>query len=77
MNESAMTEPIAYTIVGLFAVAIASYAHLGQPVFNHAPWGYFIYLWISEIAGWLAAGAVIAWLLPRPVAGRTEESPIV
>ena len=55
------------TIVGLFAVAIASYAHLGQPVFNHAPWGYFIYLWISEIAGWLAAGAVIAWLLPKPV----------
>jgi hypothetical protein len=56
------------TIVGLFALAITTYAQLGQPVFNHAPWGYFIYLWISEILGWLAAGAVIAWLLPRPVA---------
>lgn len=55
------------TIVGLFALAITTYAQLGQPVFNHAPWGYFIYLWISEIAGWLAAGAVIAWLLPKPV----------
>lgn len=55
------------TIVALFALAITSYAQLGQPIFNHAPWGYFIYLWISEIAGWLAAGAVIASLLPKRV----------
>lgn len=55
------------TIVGLFAVAITAYSQLGQPIFNHAPWGYFVYLWISEIAGWLAAGSVIAWLLPKPV----------
>lgn len=55
------------TIVGLFAIAITAYSQLGQPIFNHAPWGYFVYLWISEIAGWLAAGAVIAWLLPKPV----------
>ena len=54
------------TAVGLFAVAFTAYSQLGQPIFNHAPWGYFIYLWISEIAGWLAAGAVIAWALPRP-----------
>lgn len=56
------------TVVGSFALAITAYSQLGQPIFNHAPWGYFVYLWISEIAGWLAAGAVIAWLLPRPVA---------
>ena len=56
------------TVVGLFAVAITAYSQLGQPIFNHAPWGYFVYLWISEVAGWLAAGAVIAWLLPKPVA---------
>lgn len=60
------------TIVGLFAVAITAYSQLGQPIFNHAPWGYFVYLWISEIAGWLAAGAVIAWLLPRPVVAAAE-----
>lgn len=56
------------TAVGLFAVAFTAYSQLGQPVFNHAPWGYFIYLWISEVAGWLAAGAAIAWLLPKPTA---------
>lgn len=65
------------TIVALFALAITSYAQLGQPVFNHAPWGYFIYLWISEIAGWLAAGAVIAWMLPKPVvAAAPTEAPL-
>lgn len=65
------------TIVGLFALAITTYAQLGQPIFNHAPWGYFIYLWISEIAGWLAAGAVIAWLLPKPVVvGASPEAPL-
>ncbi len=52
-------------VVALFAVAFTTYSQLGQPVFNHAPWGYYIYLWISEIVGWLAAGAVIAWLLPK------------
>jgi hypothetical protein len=36
-------------------------------VFNHMPWGYFVYLWISDVASWVAAGAVIAWALPRPV----------
>ncbi len=53
------------TVVALFAVAITAYSQLGQPVFNHAPWGYFVYLWISEVVGWLAAGAVIARLMPR------------
>ncbi|MEG3180862.1 hypothetical protein [Sphingomonas sp. LT1P40] len=55
------------TIVGLLAVAFTAYSQLGQPIFNHAPTGYFVYLWISEIAGWLAAGAVIARMLPKPV----------
>lgn len=53
-------------MVAVVAVAFTAYSQLGQPVFNHAPWGYFVYLWISEVASWLAAGAVIAWLLPRP-----------
>lgn len=51
-------------LVAVFAVAITTYSQLGQPVFNHAPWGYFVYLWINEIVGWLAAGAIIAKLLP-------------
>ncbi|HEV7288187.1 hypothetical protein [Sphingomonas sp.] len=59
------------TAVGLFAIAFTAYSQLGQPVFNHAPWGYFIYSWISEVAGWLAAGAVIAWMLPKPAAPQT------
>jgi hypothetical protein len=54
-------------LVGIAAVAVTAYSDLGQPVFNHMPWGYFVYLWISDVASWVAAGAVIAWALPRPV----------
>jgi hypothetical protein len=54
-------------LVGMAALAVATYSELGQPVFNHMPAGYFIYLWISNVAAWVAAGAVIAWALPKPV----------
>lgn len=54
-------------LVAIFAVAVTAYSDIGQPVFNHAPWGYFGYLWLSDVASWLAAGAVLAWALGRPV----------
>ncbi|MGK6356162.1 hypothetical protein ACMGDH_13175 [Sphingomonas sp. DT-207] len=54
-------------LVAITAFAVTAYSNLGQPIFNHAPWGYFIYLWISDLASWVAAGAVLAWALPKPV----------
>lgn len=57
-------------LVGIAALAVTAYSDLGQPVFNHMPWGYFVYLWISDVASWIAAGAVIAWALPKPVVVR-------
>lgn len=57
-------------LVALVAVAIAGYTDLGQPVFNHAPWGYFIYMFVSDLATWLAAGVVLSrWFLPPPSLG--------
>lgn len=56
------------TLVGLFAVAIPAYTDLGQIIFNHAPAGYFIYLFVSDLLSFLAAGAIIAWLLPKAAA---------
>lgn len=53
-------------LVLLFAVAVTAYSDLGQPIFNHMPWGYHFYLWIAELLSWAAAGAVLAWFLPRP-----------
>lgn len=53
-------------LVAVIAVAVTGYTDLGQPIFNHMPLGYFLYLWIGDVAGWLAAGAVLAWALPRP-----------
>lgn len=52
-------------LAGIAAIAVTAYSDLGQPVFNHMPWGFFVYLWISDVAAWIAAGAVIAWALPR------------
>jgi hypothetical protein len=50
----------------LFAAAFTLYFTLGQPVFNHYGWGYFIYLAISDLIAMLALGAVVAKLLPAP-----------
>lgn len=53
-------------IVVLVTVATALYFTIGQPVFNHfMPWGYFVYLGISEVAGLVAGGLVVAWFLGR------------
>lgn len=53
-------------VVG-FSVAIPLYIALGQPVFNHAPWPYFVYSFICDALGFIAGGLVIArWFLPGP-----------
>lgn len=56
-------------LIGL-AVATTLYFIIGQPVFNfYMPWGYWIYLAISHLAGFVAGGFVlIRWFLPAPVA---------
>lgn len=52
-------------LVLLFAFAAALWLHIGQPIFNHAPWGYFIYLAFSDFVGLVAAGLVAArWFMP-------------
>jgi hypothetical protein len=55
----------AKTVV-LFALAAALYLDLGQPVFNHYGWGYFIYLFLGDFIGLSVAGLVISrWFLPK------------
>jgi hypothetical protein len=31
-----------------------------------------MYLWISDVASWIAAGAVLAWALPKPTYPRVD-----
>lgn len=55
------------TLVVLTSLAAAGYFHLGQPVFNHAPWGYFIYLFLSDFIALAVAGLIIArWFTAAP-----------
>jgi hypothetical protein len=63
-------------IVVFASVAVTLYAILGQPMFNfYMPWGYWVYLAISLIVGFVAGGFVLAkWFVthagPR-IAGDT------
>src|SRR4029078_9513250 len=34
------------SLIALIAIAVTAYGDLGQPIFNHAPWGYYVYLWV-------------------------------
>lgn len=55
-------------LVVLLALAATFYTELGQPVFNHFGWGYFVYLFLSNFVGLSVAGLVIArWFLPKPL----------
>ena len=50
----------------LLSVAAVLWLHIGQPVFNHAPWGYFIYLAFSDFVGLMLAGVIAAkWFMPK------------
>jgi len=50
----------------LFALAGTLYSEIGQPVFNHFGYGYWVYLFLSDFIGLSIAGLIIArWFLPR------------
>ena len=46
--------------------------HVGQAVFNHAPWGYILYLALSDFVGLAAAGLIAAKLME----GKTPALPV-
>lgn len=47
----------------IFAVAAALWMHVGQAVFNHAPWGYILYLAFSDFVALAAAGLIAAKIM--------------
>ncbi|WP_196221723.1 hypothetical protein [Sphingobium sp. CAP-1] len=58
----------------LFALAAVLWLHIGQAVFNHAPWAYILYLALSDFVGLVAAGLIAAKLMDaqaRPAPGDT------
>ena len=61
-------------LVVLFAVAATLYFTIGEPVFNYyLPWGYFIYLALSQLLGLVAGGLVLVrWFMPRLDASPAE-----
>lgn len=55
-------------LVVFVSVAATLYFTIGQPVFNYyMPWGYFLYLALSQVLGLVAGGLVLVrWFMPRP-----------
>ncbi|HKT76182.1 MAG TPA: hypothetical protein VJQ78_05585 [Sphingobium sp.] len=52
----------------LFALAAVLWMHVGQSVFNHAPWGYMLYLAFSDFLALVAAGLIAAKIMePRAI----------
>ncbi|MGW8201000.1 hypothetical protein ACWGM0_00435 [Sphingomonas bisphenolicum] len=47
----------------LFALAAVLWLHIGQAVFNHAPWGYILYLAFSDFVALALAGLIAARLM--------------
>lgn len=56
----------------LFALAAVLWLHVGQAVFNHAPWGYSLYLAFSDFVGLVAAGLVAAKIMESRHAAGAE-----
>ena len=57
----------------LLTLAVVAYLDLGQPIFNHLGWTYFIYLFAGDAIGFGAAVAAIAWFLARGSAQQAQE----
>ena len=54
-------------LVLFVSVAITMWTILGQPIFNHYGWGYWIYSFVAETTALVLAGLVVArWFLPHP-----------
>lgn len=50
----------------LFSLGAVLWMHIGQAVFNHAPWGYMLYLGFSDFIGLAAAGLIAAKIMGEP-----------
>jgi len=51
----------------VFSAAAVLWMHVGQAIFNHAPWGYILYLSLSDFAGLAAAVLIAAKIMPDAV----------
>ena len=57
-----------------FAMGATLWMHLGQPIFNHAPWGFYLYLAFSDFVALVLAGVIAAKLMSDSQADVRQES---
>lgn len=59
----------------VFALVAVLWLQIGQAVFNHAPWGYILYLAFSDCVGLVAAGLIAARLMDDRDAAQPVPAP--
>ncbi len=59
----------------LFSAVAVLWLQVGQAVFNHAPWGYILYLAFSDFVGLVAAGLIAARLMDERPAQPVQQTP--
>jgi hypothetical protein len=63
-------------VAAMIGIAGAAFVHLGEPIYYHHDWPYFIYVFIADGLMLAAAGVIVAWFLKTPpeeaVAATTE-----
>lgn len=60
-----------------FAMAATLWMHIGQPIFNHAPWGFYLYLAFSDFVALVLAGVIAAKFMPDIRTATTFATPPV
>lgn len=55
-----------FRVIVAFSVAVALYLVIGLPTYNSfMPWGYWVYYFVSSVAGLIAGGFVLTrWFMP-------------
>lgn len=62
-------------LVAIVALAIVGYGAIGQPIYNHAPWRYFLFALAADWTSWTVAGLVLSrWFLPAPAVPGVQSS---
>jgi hypothetical protein len=57
-------------VAAIIGVAGAAFVHLGEPIYYHHDWPYFLYVFIADGLMLAAAGVIVAWFLKTPPAAQ-------
>jgi hypothetical protein len=61
-------------VAAIIGIAGSAFVHLGEPIYYHHDWPYFLYAFIADGLMLAAAGVIVAWFLKTPPAETAAET---